>query len=272
MRMRPCALLAVAFFLAATGLHADVWDQGTDNDNDSGSDNELIHGLDQIHDMAAQQGGTVEDVDFYPLNAPCNRSFEVLLDGFTGDVANNTLTTPALELLQSDGTTVQYGATAVTGFGLARRLIIECTTLTSPPPESLRYVRVSGPACGLACGANDQYRIRFYDTTMMLPRYNNTNGQVTVLILQNSTNQQVVATAVAYDSAGTVLVYVPISIEANASAVVNLSTTVAGILNNTSGVMAIENDAPYGALAGKATALEPATGFTFDTTIVYKAH
>jgi hypothetical protein len=32
-----------------------------------------------------------------------------------------------------------------------------------------------------------------------------------------------------------------------------------------SGSLTVAHDAPYGALAGKAVALEPATGFAFDT-------
>jgi hypothetical protein len=70
--------VAVAMVLSggARVARGDVWDVGGDNDNDSGSDNELVHGLSQIHDMAAQHNGTVEDEDWYPLRHACNSSEE----------------------------------------------------------------------------------------------------------------------------------------------------------------------------------------------------
>ena len=44
-----------------------------------------------------------------------------------------------------------------------------------------------------------------------------------------------------------------------------LNTSTIGALQNVSGTAVLSHDAPYGTLAGKAVALEPATGFTFDT-------
>ena len=44
------------FVLLAGPAHADVWDTETDHDNNSGTDNDLVHGPIQIHDMAAAVG------------------------------------------------------------------------------------------------------------------------------------------------------------------------------------------------------------------------
>ena len=92
-------VFAVALVAGAAVTRADVWDVGTDNDNSSTSDNELVNGLGQVHDMAAQQGGTVADVDWYPFRPHCNNSFEVLLDGITGALGNANTNSPKLELL-----------------------------------------------------------------------------------------------------------------------------------------------------------------------------
>jgi hypothetical protein len=248
---------------------ADVWDLGTDTDNDSGSDNELVHGLDQVHDMAAQAGGTVEDVDWYRFQQLGHHSYEVVLDGFTGDLVTNDLNSPALERLGSDATTVLGTASFVSGFGVARR-ITGMANLNAG--EFSNYIRVSQPLCGLTCTANERYHIRFYDTTALLSRFNNANGQVTVLILQNSTNQPVNANVVAFGASGGSLAGFLVSLAPDQAGVVNLSTVGGGVLNGTSGALQIVNNAPYGTLAGKAVAVEPATGFTFDTPLVYLGH
>jgi hypothetical protein len=248
---------------------ADVWDLGTDTDNDAGSDNELVHGLDQIHDMAAQAGGTVEDVDWYRFQQFANHSYEVVLDGFTGDLVTNDLNSPALERLGSDATTVLGTASFVSGFGVARRI---AGMMNFNAGEFTNYIRVSHPLCGLNCTANDRYHIRFYDTTALLARFNNSSSQITVLVLENSTNQPVDAYVVAFDTSGSNLGFFLLSLAPNQAGVVNLLTVGSGFLTGKNGALQIVNNAPYGTLAGKAVAVEPATGFTFDTPLVYQGH
>ena len=259
--------LALALWSVAPALRADVWDVGTDSDNDSGSDNELVNGLDQVHDMAAQQGGTVEDVDWYPFRRFCNRSYEVLLDGITGGLANATTGQPALEVILADGTTVITTSQPVTSLGIARRLIYRCD---SADFELIGWVRVSSPACGLSCTNTDQYHIHFRDTTALVPRFNNSATQVSILVLQNPTPASVAAQLVAYDATGTMVADIGVTLGPNQVQTINLSTVDAGVLAGKSGALDIVNGAPYGALAGKVVSLEPATGFTFDTPLVYK--
>jgi hypothetical protein len=53
------------------------------------------------------------------------------------------------------------------------------------------YIRVTGPTTGFSGGAptaNHQYTLQFFDTTYFLPRFNNGNGQVTILLIQNTTS------------------------------------------------------------------------------------
>jgi hypothetical protein len=253
---------------AAPSLRADVWDLGGDNDNDMGTDNEITHGMDQVHDLAAQQAGSLADADWYRLEIPGRTSWEIIVDGMTGDVSDGTPAAPALDLLASDGTTGAGPSAALSSFGVARHL----TTLSSLSADLTRFVRVSGAACGLSCTADDQYRIRAYETTLYLPRYNNGNGQVTVLVLQNNRNEVVAANAIAYGAGGTSPGVALFTLQPYEVAAYNLATFQGGLLNATSGGLRIYHTAAYGQLTGKAVAVEPATGFTFDTAVLPRPH
>jgi hypothetical protein len=266
-------MLVLAAVLALEPFaRADVWDVGTDNDNDSGSDNEIVHGLNQVHDLAAQSGGTVMDVDWFTFRHPSARSFEIVVEGLTGDVSNGT-TSPSVQLIDSDGTTVSDDSEPVTNFGVARSLRSYSGLVPGSTPGYYNsFVRVSNPACGLSCAANDQYRIRAYETTLTLPRFNNAGSQVTVLILQNPTGKTVFATAHALSAAGTLLGSITFVMNPYATQVTNLSTALGGALNGQSGSLIIPHTAPYGVLAGKGVALEPSTGFAFDTALSHVAN
>jgi hypothetical protein len=261
---RKAAIWLAAALIGVATAQADVWDLGTDPDNDTGSDNEIVHGLSQVHDLAAQAGGTVEDVDWYPLRMPDSRSFEIRIDGLTGDTAG--LVNPFLELLASDGTTVVASADVATDFGVARSLRF-ASTIMGGTGYTTYFVRVASPLCGLNCTGSDEYRIHAFDTTLALPRYNNGNGQVTFLILQNPTNRSVNFFAGAFSANGSLVGAFGATLAPYATSVTNLSTVNGGALNNTSGSMVIRNDGPYQGLTGKGVALEPATGFTFDTPV-----
>jgi hypothetical protein len=264
MATKTAAFLA-ALALGAAAARADVWDLGTDADNDTGSDNEIVHGLSQVHDMAARGGGTILDADFYTFRLPNSRSYEIRVDGFTGDTSGTT--TPDVSLLASDGTTVVALAEPVTSFGVAKSLRVASTTMGGTGFTSY-YVLVANPACGLTCTGTDEYRIRAFDTTLALPRYNNTGGQVTVLVLQNPTNRSVNFLAGAFSNGGAFQGAFGAIIAPYATSIVNLASVNTGQLNNTSGSLVIRNDGPYQGLAGKAVSVEPATGFTFDTLLV----
>ena len=262
------ALLLAALAATVPAVRADVWDQGTDNDNDSGSDTELTHGLSQVHDLAAQAGGTVADEDWYRFQIPYATSWEILLDGLTGDVSGGAAT-PALELLDSDGTTVIGVGSPLTSFSVARHLT---TSNLSQTPDYPLYLRVSNPTCGLACTGADEYRIRAYETTLFVPRYNNANSQLTVLVLQNNSGDLINGFVYAYGASGVFTGGFSITLAAYEVATFNLATVSGGVLNNTAGGLRIAHRAGYGQLTGKAVALEPATGFTFDTAVIQRPH
>jgi hypothetical protein len=114
----------------------------------------------------------------------------------------------------------------------------------------------------VACDAADRHRIRAYDTTYRFTRVNNGASQVTILVISNPTDQPVAGTVWFYDGAtGALAGQAPVAIGPKQAFV--LSTQ--GVMPGFSGTATFSNDAPYGALAGKAVALESATGFTFDS-------
>jgi len=48
----------------------------------------------------------------------------------------------------------------------------------------------------------------------------------------------------------------------------SLSLNTASVVPGTGGTITVPNDGQYGELSGKAVAIEPATGFTFDTPLL----
>jgi hypothetical protein len=141
-----------------------------------------------------------------------------------------------------------------------------------------RFLRVDSNDTPLT--VTSQYTLGLRETTLYCPRYNNTGGQVTVLVVQNAGPQETFENtngcawvADFYDgahnagghalngsflgstSSGTSLAY-------NGVAVVPAAAVAPG----TSGSIQIAHTCGYGKVQAKAVSLEPATGFTFDTT------
>jgi hypothetical protein len=127
-------------------------------------------------------------------------------------------------------------------------------------------VRVQSASCTTTCGQDDEYRLRAYETTYTLPRFNNSASQITVVLLQNPTSQAVQARLSFWSAAGSLLLEHVVTLPPHASASINTASLPG--LGGQGGSVTVIHDAPYGALAGKAVALEPATGFAFDSPLV----
>src|SRR5687768_10450890 len=85
--MRKNAWLALSLGLAlasAPVAMADVWDIQTENDNTVDTENELVHGSDQLHDLG--QIGGAADQDWYRLSQKPFSSYEIVVDSTSGDV------------------------------------------------------------------------------------------------------------------------------------------------------------------------------------------
>jgi hypothetical protein len=129
-----------------------------------------------------------------------------------------------------------------------------------------QHVRIGGAPCSTACGTDDVYRVRAYETTYSIPRFNNAGTQVTVLLVQNPTGDPVSGRAYFWDTAGSLLSTQPFTIAAHGLFALNTSTITA--LQGKSGTMTVSNDGRYGDLSGKTVALEPSSGFSFDSPMV----
>ncbi|MET0552949.1 MAG: FG-GAP-like repeat-containing protein [Vicinamibacteria bacterium] len=232
----------------ANATVADAQGTGTilDDDAPSPSDDELIHGWSQTGDLA-------QAPDVFRVQQAPYSSYEAIVDAVTGDA-------PAalLQRIASDNLTIlQTGVAA--GTGAARSLTWQNSL---PGAVSNQSLRVGGTPCAPPCGADDVYRIRLYDTTYSIARFNNSATQATVLTVQNPTTAPVITRAMFWAADGTLLRLVESTIAPRGNFVLNASTVPE--LSGRSGSITVTSDAPYGALTGKAVALEPATGFSFD--------
>lgn len=253
------AMAAVsAMTLAVAGIvQADVWDVQTVNDNTPASQNELVHGSDQMHDLGALPG-LVADQDWFRLSQQPYSSYEVVVDATSGDLGTVTLARTD----EAGTTTVQSSAPIGVGFSRSLRWSND----TANTVNSQRIV-VTSPGC-TTCGTDDVYRVRFYETTYSVPRFNNSGTQVTVLIVQNPTNYRISGTVRFWSAAGALIASSPFNLAAKNTLVLSTQTIAPGV----SGAITITHDGRYGDLAGKAVALEPATGFSFDSPLVPRIH
>jgi hypothetical protein len=253
------AVLLAALFVT---LSADVWDDQSDNDDGTGTDNELIHGTSQIHDLGVRPG-PVADQDWYKIGQKRQSSYEIVMDSTSGDIGLGGL---ALQRIESDATTVLQNAASITpGLDYSRSLRWANTAATTVPNQ---FIKVSGAACGVSCGADDVYHIRAYETTISVARFNNSGTQLTVVILQNPTNTAIAGTLFFYNAVGTLLATANAPVPAKGLVVI--STPAISGLEGQAGSLTIAHDGGYGSLNVKAVALEPSTGFSFDTPGVYR--
>lgn len=237
----------------ATGAITIVND---DTPGPSDAETELGHGTSMQRGLAPVAGG-VARVEWFRIVQAAYSSYEVVVDAAGGDVGAGE--GPLLRRIASDGTTVVQTAQAV-GNGPARSLRWHNA---SGGPVDGEFIRVASASCATDCGADDTYRIRTYETTYAIPRFNNAGSQITVLVLQNPADYPAAGTVYFWSTAGTPLGSSAFSVGSRATLVLNTSTVpgVAGV----SGTITVAHNARYGDLAGKTVALEPSTGFSFDT-------
>jgi hypothetical protein len=242
----------------ASGI--DVWDR-TGDDASFATETELVPGSSQIHDLDS----LVEiDEDWFRFTVKGYSSYEVVVDGTTAGLANVPVERPGDALgvqLVVNGNSAPSQAASGSGASRSLRVANHFGNAVSG-----YRIRVGDAKCGGSCTADEQYRIRFRDTTYSVPRFNNTGTQTTIMILQNNTDQAVSAWLYYFDAAGLTLGASPAALGPRGSLVFN--TALAVDMAGRSGSIRIVHDGPYGSLSGKAVALEPSTGFTFDTAML----
>jgi uncharacterized repeat protein (TIGR01451 family) len=220
----------------------------------TGAEGEITHGMRLSADLAAVAGQA--DTDLFRIRQSPYSSYEIVLDAGSGDFGSEGA---ELERVAVDGSTVIQASVPV-GSGSARRLRFRNDTSSTVDDQ---LIRVSSPACGSACGPDDRYRLRAWDTTGSIPRFNNSASQITVLVLQNRADEDVSGRVYFWSAAGALVHQEPLAL--GPLAVVTINTAAIGVLQGAGGSITVAHDGDYGMLAGKAVALEPATGFSFDS-------
>jgi hypothetical protein len=215
---------------------------------------ELVHGSRLHADLAAV--ASTADVDLYALRQRPGSSYEILVDAAGGDV------TPLLvERVDALGAVLQTGASATGGSSVSLRWATASPTIVDD-----ERIRVQSGGCTDLCGSEDVYTLRALETTASIARYNNSSSQVTLLVLQNTGAAPVTGTVRFWDTTGAAAGQQAFTLAANASLVLNSSTVAPG----SGGSVTIAHDGAYGQLSGKAISVEPDTGFTFDTPLLYR--
>jgi hypothetical protein len=230
-----------------------------DDDGGSFSLGEAIHGTDEVRTLPAGPAPG----RLYLLSQRPRSSYEAVVEDSSPNLGGGN--GPGLRRLSADLATVLQDSVPE-GAGSARRLAWEHADAS---PEEGEYVEVRSLGCTTDCGADDVYRFRFRETSSFIPHFNNQGSQVTVLVLQNTGPLPVSGHAWFWGPTGALLASAPLSVPARGTATV-ATATVPGLAGQ-SGSVTLSHDGGYGALTGKAVALEPATGFTFDTPLLPRA-
>jgi hypothetical protein len=236
----------------------DAWDQATYTDDNLSGSNTLLHGTVQTHDL---QSHTNPDEDYFKVPVRAHQSYEARMFGSTVIFQPPPPTCSA-------GVCARLERVDTNGFPLQQSQKVEGDFATTavrwtPAADAVEFLRVTGPD---VANTYDQYTITFLNTTLFASRFNNSATQATVLLLQNVTTVKATGEIDFWSPTGALLHGEPFSIHAHGVLVVN-TATLPGV-SGVSGALSVSHDAGYAGLTGKAVAVEPATGFTFETAMM----
>jgi hypothetical protein len=258
MKRLEIAMGLACVLLGGIGARADVWDATNDNDNSTTTNNALIHGTDQVHDLADLAGGG-GDRDWYFVPVAPFSSYEVLVDGQTGDLDFDAESVRRFVF----PSTFAQDSSEVGAFAFSLRWANPSAAGAS------NTVQIRALACDITpCTTADQYRIRSFDTTYSIPRFNNSGTQTTLFLIQNLSEASCAVNVHYFGASGVLIGSASTPVAGRGVATVATATTAPG----QSGSARVTHDCGYGGLSGKAVALEPSTGFTFDTAMVARPH
>jgi hypothetical protein len=209
-----------------------------------------------LRDLEAMGG--VADQDYFFVAGRPWRSYEARLSALSTGAA-----VAAFERVDNSTlSVVQTASHYQTSTGSVGQFVFLRWMLDGNPPNASSYLRVTGHTNGTA---STQYQIELKDTTLFCPRYNNTSGQASVLLIQAAPEGANACsyTAVFFNESGTVTGTQSGTL--NESNMATIATPAIAGLNNTKGSARIVHDCGYNNLFAKLVALEPATGYSFDT-------
>jgi hypothetical protein len=256
------AALALATLAVSVPAHAvDPWEGGIDGDDNNFSINTLSPGLAQQHDL--DQAGGANDVDWAVVPTLQYHSYEARLSGTNVNFDWGICPTCAqFERVNEAGTILTEDvATVNNGSGAVPESYDRSVRWLAPASTFQEYVRVTG-ASGTE-GPTHVYTLRYWDSTYTVPRWNSAGGQTTVFVITNTVQGTVTGNIHFFSGTGVLLHSQPLTLNPNVPYVLNTATV--GALVGQSGYALVAHNGGYGGLTGKAVALEPSTGFTFDT-------
>lgn len=261
--------LVLGLLAAAVPSRAlDPWEGTFPSDDGSDTRNTMGPGSVQQHDLD-QNGTLINDVDWVVVPTLARHSYEMRLNGSGGFWSwGQCSECEQFELVDMSGTILTDDASVINeGAGgpgdpeetndRTIRWIASITSITD-------RVRVTG-STDVSENASSVYTLRFWDTTYTIPRWNSSGAQVTVILLTNITQSPIQIRISFYNAAGTLIYTQGAPLAPNAPYVFNTASV--STLVGQSGFAKVAHTAGYGGLSGKAVALEPSTGFTFDTVL-----
>jgi hypothetical protein len=251
--IRAIAAAAVVMLSCAGAARADdVWESFAPGDDTCNTNVDLVHGAKQVHDL--QTTGPI-DIDFARVQQRAFRSYEVR-------VVNSPL---RLAQLSVPNRVDCGGVVQTAGVPFENGALDAVSIRWAAVADGDTYIRTTSVS---SVPAGSTYEIELLESTYSIPRFNNTATQSTVVLLQNGSTSSVAGTLRFFSTGGTLLGSQNLTLPAQGGLVV----ATAGITGaaGASGFMSFDHLGRYGQVSGKAVALEPGTGFTFDTQFVPK--
>lgn len=259
------AVLAVATPSMAVDPYEGVQLFAGAGDDDPATNVALTTGFTQAHDLDQAGGG--EDVDWMAVPTIARHSYEARIS--SGSVAwdfGACAGCAQVERVNSSGAILTEDVAMVNdGTGGTPESYDRSVRWIATDSTVDEFLRVTG-STGFTEDASSVYQVRFWDTTYSVPRWNNANGQVTVFLISSMIQAPATVRIDFYNAIGTLLA--TSSFTLNANQLITLNTGTIPALAGISGHAYVSHTAGYGGLAGKAVALEAATGFSFDTPMV----
>jgi hypothetical protein len=265
---RGALLIAACALFARPALAVDPYESiqygAPVGDNDNQTNTSLTPGMTQTHDLDQAGGG--DDVDWMMVPTIIHHSYEARVSGNIGWDWGNCSACAQIERVSASGQILTEDVAMVNeGSGAAAESYDRSVRWMASASTVNEFLRVKGSTL-FTENASSIYTVRYWDTTYAIPRWNASGGQTTVFLISNMVQATVTGQITFWEPAGTILGIVTFFVGPNQLFVFNTSSLPA--LAGLSGHATVAHNAGYGGLAGKAVALEPATGFSFDTPMV----
>jgi len=258
LKLRTAAVYASVLALAALpALADDPWELD-DTDDTQATRSHLLPGQAQTRDL--QGGPSVPDQDWLWIQPLARHSYEARVSGgpLWSVGGGGGFVGAQMDRVQVTTLTV---LTAGVGDEFANLRGQAVRWIAGPSQPDSEYLRLTGPPSFAQPAV--PYVVELHDTTYAIPRWNNSATQSTIFLIHNNRPLPVTGNIDFFGASGTLVHTVALSVPANGLQVLN--TGAVPQLAGMSGAARVAHTGGRGALSGKAVAVEPGSGFTFDT-------